>query len=141
MFADEHIQGYFCQRCKKEVLGVKEVKVSQLPHALIIHINRLAEFDSVTKVKNPVDFPLEGFNLADFIENKKNKLMADVEFKLTGVVVHFGTANRGHYVAYVRHEGTGGWVEINDLRVREVNASQMMDVAKENVYMLVYERE
>lgn len=114
--------------------------MGQQPEVLLIHVNRVGEFDSALKIKSPVEFPPIGLTLDPFVLNPKDKSKTGVDYRLTGVVVHFGSANRGHYVAFCLLDSDDTWVEFNDLRVREVHASQMMEIAKENVYLLVYER-
>ena len=39
-------------------------------------------------------------------------------YKLTGVIVHSGVAESGHYYSYIRKNGK--WYEFNDTKVREV---------------------
>lgn len=140
-FSRETIHGYVCSRCKGQVDALREVKMAELPQILLVHVNRLYEAESSIKLKNPVEFPLEGLDLSVHLEARKDRAKPASNYRLTGVVVHYGTAYRGHYVAFCREDGEDTWIEYNDLKVREVSASQMIAVAKENMTMLVYERE
>ena len=52
------------------------------------------------------------------------------KYKLKGVVVHFGTAEQGHYYSFIedRESKKGGWFEFNDTVVRDFDTS---DIAEE----------
>jgi ubiquitin C-terminal hydrolase len=41
-------------------------------------------------------------------------------YELTGVLVHSGSANSGHYYSYIK-EKDGRWLEFNDTVVKEFN--------------------
>ena len=41
----------------------------------------------------------------------------DFEYELKGVVLHYGTADFGHYFSYIK-ESDNQWIEFNDERVR-----------------------
>lgn len=41
-------------------------------------------------------------------------------YQLTGVLVHSGSANSGHYYSYIKErEGECRWLEFNDTKVSE----------------------
>lgn len=85
-------------------------------------------------------------------------------YKLKGAVVHFGTADGGHYYSYIKERGTDKWFEFNDTNVREYDPANLpedtfggklkhehryMSGGKQhvqterlhNAYILIYERD
>mmetsp|Transcript_11917 Transcript_11917/g.11914 ORF Transcript_11917/g.11914 Transcript_11917/m.11914 type:complete len:140 (-) Transcript_11917:160-579(-) len=86
------------------------------------------------------------------------------QYKLKGVVVHYGTVDGGHYYSYIKERGTSKWYEFNDTSVRDYDPADLADdtfggtfkharrsdrsgrVYTEserlhNAYVLIYERE
>lgn len=50
------------------------------------------------------------------------------EYKLTGIVVHSGTADSGHYYSFIQdreHPENGRWLELNDHIVREFDPADI----------------
>jgi ubiquitin C-terminal hydrolase len=58
-------------------------------------------------------------------------------YRLYAVVEHRGGGSGGHYVAYVRAAGPGGWVLTSDDSVRPCTLAETL---KAQAYMLWYER-
>lgn len=86
------------------------------------------------------------------------------KYKLKGTVVHYGTAEGGHYYSFIKERGTDKWFEFNDTNVREYDPADLPDDAfggklrheqkiiqsgkqyiqtekLNNAYILIYERE
>lgn len=62
-------------------------------------------------------------------------------YKLTGVLLHAGTLNQGHYTAMcglTNEEGIDIWYHLNDSNFHEINPKDALD--KETAYMLFYTR-
>lgn len=97
------------------------------------------------------------------IENEPLKYPKEYyEFSLSGIVVHSGTADSGHYYSFIKdreHPETGKWYEMNDHIVRDFdpndipsecfggedvfqgyNMMQMKTMKWRNAYLLLYER-
>ena len=55
-------------------------------------------------------------------------------YSLTAVIVHHGTANSGHFVAY-RRLARDVWVEASDAQVKRVDESRVLNT---EAYMLFY---
>ena len=53
------------------------------------------------------------------------------KYKLKGIVVHYGTADQGHYYTFIqgRDKKDQGWLEFNDTLVSEFDPSQIPDEA------------
>jgi uncharacterized UBP type Zn finger protein len=47
-------------------------------------------------------------------------------YDLFAVLVHIGGTQGGHYIAYIRPEAGGKWVEFNDCVVREVEEAAVL---------------
>ena len=47
------------------------------------------------------------------------------KYKLKGTVVHYGTADGGHYYSFIKERGTDKWHEFNDTNVREYDPNDL----------------
>jgi len=180
---------YYCEKCDKKVDTLKRTCIKKLPRHLIISLKRFEfDFDKMVRVKvnDYCQFPMvlnmepytqEG--LARRERNEKKKAEGEdeeldetlkypkdyYEFKLTGIVVHTGTADSGHYYSFIkdRHTPEGQqekWYEFNDHIVREFDPADipaecfggedqsfsstsimnMRTMKWRNAYLLFYER-
>ena len=119
---------YFCgvEGCMREVDALKRSCIKELPNSLIMHLKRF-DFDMETlqriKLNDYFEFPheldLTPYTL-DFIHEKEaggnpetNKHM----YKLSGVLVHAGTADSGHYYSFIRDRDGNQWIHFNDSNV------------------------
>lgn len=121
-----------------------------LPDVLMIHINRsFYDLRSGMARKNfaPVSFPME-LDLAPFCvdpkdasNNDASRPMHGIEldsqmYRLTAAVIHYGSANYGHYVTFRKYHGF--WWRISDDQVTLTTEAQVKSVG--SVFMLFYER-
>ena len=51
------------------------------------------------------------------------------KYKLKGTVVHYGTAEGGHYYSFIKERGTDKWFEFNDMNVREYDPADLPEDA------------
>lgn len=121
--------------------------IAEMSDMLVLHLKRFElNFDTFRreKVNDSFEFPLrinmlpytkEGLEQAEHAEliermnaqGVRHNLPASValphpaeyyEYELTGVVVHTGTSDSGHYYSYIRDaDGSGKWYEFNDQEV------------------------
>ena len=51
------------------------------------------------------------------------------KYKLKGIVVHYGTAEQGHYYSFIqdRENKNQGWFEFNDTIVKEFDPTEIPD--------------
>ena len=132
-FKEERLDKNFrCQNEHCRVLGhgVKNVDVLHWPPVLAVTLKRF-QFSAATgvmrKIKDAVSFPLI-LPTAD-----------GVDYRLRALIVHRGDSpGGGHYVAYVR-ASNDSWYFCNDSMQPQV-VQYMHDVAKQQAYMLMYER-
>ncbi|OGE53350.1 hypothetical protein PENARI_c008G00898 [Penicillium arizonense] len=137
--AGEVMQGdnkYFCTSCDNHVNAVKRACLKDVPDNLIFHLKRF-DFDMVTMLRSKINdefvFPRHIDMTPYTVEH-----LADPEqpakpdyFELTGVLVHTGTAESGHYYTYTLErpspDGEPSWVEFNDSDVSRFDPSSIAD--------------
>ena len=162
----EVLQGdnkYSCTSCGRHVDAVKRNCLRQVPDNLIFNLKRF-DFDIMTgtrcKLNDLFAFPDE-LDMApytlEYLSSPDEPVSADV-FELTGIIVHSGTADSGHYFSYIRQRPSGkdkahSWVTFNDSDVTPFDPAHIQDycfggvdnncygLAKfYNAYMLFYQR-
>jgi len=140
---------YNCERCEKKVSALKRQCFKKLPRVLVLVLKRF-EYDYETMQKNKIndycEFPLE-LNMEKYTQeflmkkdneqsnNKsdntlldKNILNSEYLFDLTGVIIHTGTTERGHYYSFAK-KGKSQWLEFNDTNVTPFNLEDLEDEA------------
>jgi ubiquitin carboxyl-terminal hydrolase 4/11/15 len=84
-----------------------------------------------------VTFPLQGFDLNQFVLAKRDGDGVDYTYDLFGVSNHFGGMGGGHYTAYAFSPIKRQWIDYNDSSVRSASSS---DIISEAAYLLFYRR-
>ena len=97
--------------------GTLTFRYIKLPPFLIFHLKRFKynpltfEFD---KISSKFTFPIK----IDMSEHCKftKEIQQDLNYSLSGIVMHSGTLDSGHYFVYLkwRIDGVIWWVEFND---------------------------
>ncbi|CBQ70998.1 related to UBP1-ubiquitin-specific protease [Sporisorium reilianum SRZ2] len=155
-------------------LSTKQIMISRPPRILALHLNRSSYSASSwapSKNNRHVLFP-EYLDLADFtlqgsisldgrlamnsssahsLSDAEREGTADSIYRLSAIVVHYGSHSFGHYIAFKRisaDEGgcdaiadageadADGWLRISD---ESVTRATIQQVKQENPYMLFYE--
>eukprot|EP01125_Pyxidicula_operculata_P018997 TRINITY_DN6842_c1_g3_i2.p1 TRINITY_DN6842_c1_g3~~TRINITY_DN6842_c1_g3_i2.p1 ORF type:complete len:2639 (+),score=452.27 TRINITY_DN6842_c1_g3_i2:39-7955(+) len=132
---------YFCGECKEMVTAVKRTMINKLPNHLIIHLKRF-DYDLVlgkrNKLNQLIEFP-QKLNLEPFtkegLERKENpdSMIEDshpssyFDYDLTGILIHSGDTEMGHYYSYIRDSGTNKWYQFNDEMVTPFNPEDIPD--------------
>lgn len=123
---------------KSEEFGKIDVKryssIGNCPPFLIIQLARF-EYNYAmytrTKIDTPFDFPID-------------LRFGDYDYKLSGVIVHIGTADFGHYVSYVRDRQTNNWRLCNDETVTPASEKSVKEAgfgsSNKSAYLLFYDR-
>ncbi|XP_065056466.1 ubiquitin carboxyl-terminal hydrolase 15-like [Rhopilema esculentum] len=138
-FCESEILGeenpWFCPKCRRNQNATKCISISRWPEVLIVHLKRFY-FEGLqsAKVKSPVDFELNKFNL-DLVCSTEALAKDSCIFDLTGIVCHKGSLTSGHYTAYCKHDNT--WYFFNDETTCEADISS---IQLEDIYMLFYQR-
>lgn len=147
---DLYIQGdmlegenkYMCSVCNKKVDALKRVCISSLPDNLIIHAKRF-EFDleqmKRIKVNDYCEFP-ETLDMEPYTKEgleKKEMKNANLrpssyyQYQLTGILVHTGTAEAGHYYSFIRErvpksvDQEPRWYQFNDSEVEPFDIKEI----------------
>ena len=114
-----------------------------MPNVLLVQLKR---FDPEGKLDAAVRFE-EKLDLRPFCQDSSIQLASEpCEYTLTGVVMHDGTADAGHYWAFVRTEANK-WFQCDDARVEEAELARVLEEGsgsgrpgKASAYLLLYRR-
>lgn len=110
---------------------MKITNLYSVPNYLILHLSRFKQGRfSNEKINTIVEYE-------DTLTIRPTNSNNVYKYRLLGTVNHFGTLNRGHYFAEVRHTD-GNWYEINDEVVRPARLETYNK--SKYVYILFYER-
>lgn len=140
---------WFCPRCKTKQRASKQLRISRLPQVLCVHLKRFRMDSYLSKIERYISYK-ENINLdrywpqanSEFERNELSKLpvrgqVPPFNYRLYGVINHFGNLITGHYTAYVR-KARHGWCLFEDQIVHE--HCKMSEVVNGNAYILFYER-
>ena len=117
---------------------IKTQAIVDLPEILVLHVNRLSGTQKYKRLYHQVEFPFEDLSLSK-VSDGAGKTETD-SYDLVGLVGHFGSSIKGHFVAYCFEPKVLSWVEFNDLKAKIVTVQQIEDLLRENIYLLVYRR-
>lgn len=162
--APEKIDEYNCETCQKKVTITKRNSLAVLPNVLIIHLQRIFynyEYDRNEKINSKLEFPqvlnLKNYCIEEIMRRNKvqrgeaeaeyendeiyQKSAETYEYHLTGVNVHIGSADAGHYFSYINTIRNGesdqmsydpnneahqtSWLKFNDSYVSKFNYSKL----------------
>jgi hypothetical protein len=144
----EQIADYKVESLGRAINVTSYSRISVPPEFLIVHLQRFAvEYTpSIRRKKLTERFEFEH-------ELELGPLMADETqnpmYRLTGIVLHAGTAEGGHYTSYVKVGQK--WYDFNDTQVLEIPESAVLENAAGNMsfggedhrpcaYLLFYQR-
>lgn len=103
----EVISDYQCDSCNQKCDVTKRNFLEKTPNYFIVHLQRMCfNYDKLEneKVNSRWEFPNE-LNVYDYTLAKEKGLPEQNEeftYKLKGIVLHYGTADFGHYFSYIR---------------------------------------
>ena len=123
---------WYCPDCKKHQQATKKVEIWKVPDVLVFALKRFSSSrSSRDKIDDFVDFPVDGFNLAPYVEGDKvERRLAVGAAEANGAVVgepesliydlyavdnHYGGLGGGHYTAYAKNHETGKWYDFDDV--------------------------
>ena len=116
-----------CEKCNQYVCPQKKINFWELSPVLIISIK---QFRMGKKINQKIQFP-ELLNMEKYCLSKRST----TNYKLSGICVHSGGLNGGHYYAYCKDYINNKWFKLNDSSVSE---SSLEEVLNQNAYCLFY---
>ena len=137
---------YTCSQCGKKVRAEKRACFKRLPKILAFNTMRYT-FNMITMLKEKVNthfsFPFR-LDMSSYMEENlipqdkdkksdeeeeetKNEESESYEYELIGVTVHTGTADGGHYYAFIRDRASNKdkWYSFNDAEVKPFDTNQI----------------
>jgi hypothetical protein len=146
-----------CEQCKVKRTCHKHLIFKSLPNILVIALKRF-EFDYNTMLKYKLnkyfEFPYE-LDMKDYlIENHQE---TNTEYELTGITIHFGVSDFGHYYNIIKGPDNK-WYKFNDISVSEFKEEDIpreafgdkeafeedsykeKEKGKNNAYILIYRK-
>jgi hypothetical protein len=118
---------WHCDELNQKVDAVKGTSFKKLPSILSLHLMRF-QFDPVTyrrmKVLDALSFP-ESIDLGFLLDEGPDHVSAgSVVYDLTTILMHSGTADRGHYYAFIKDQWSRQWACYNDANVHLLDKSE-----------------
>jgi ubiquitin C-terminal hydrolase len=131
------------------------------PH--LYHSHKSGENTPISGIESGENSPALPLSPVDLLEIA-SRTPAYYEYELTGVVVHTGTADSGHYYAFLKNAETGLWCEFNDSEISSFDITKLeqdcfggtkkcadyihatqsivetVEANPKNAYMLIYNR-
>ncbi|XP_061570801.1 ubl carboxyl-terminal hydrolase 18-like isoform X2 [Cololabis saira] len=149
-FEDQDLRGInncFCKGCGKKMPSRQGIKLCALPDILCIHLKRFRNSRGfIRKLNSRVTFP-ENFDPSEILKEAFSTDFAQsgCTYTLYAVVVHCGSAESGHYTAYVRDRADKCWYYADDSHVQKASWGQVQTIfggpnSRGTAYMLMYRR-
>lgn len=151
-----------CPHCKCERVATKQIIITRAPQILVVHFKRFSasKTQSARKIHTPVDFPLHGLRMDDFVIPGKpaNSTNGDAPegqsiisptcppftYDAYAVLRHLGSSlSSGHYISLVRDAQRQCWRKFDDERVIDFNPRELRfsdRLQNEQAYIVFYER-
>tara|TARA_B100001094_G_C18168040_1_gene793355 strand:- start:975 stop:1982 length:1008 start_codon:yes stop_codon:yes gene_type:complete len=120
-----------CDKCKKRVRVHKKTILFKTSDILIILLKRYSNFRKINRfLTYPMELDLKDFN-KNYGTHKPNR------YTLTGMCVHSGGLNGGHYYAICNNYLDKKWYEYNDSSVSQIETEKVL---KYTPYLFFYKR-
>ena len=142
-FAVMQVSSEVCINCSKASNVIKKKRIASVPEVIVFYFRRFMKSGFFQVKDNTlVDFPLENFDLSDFVDMTAGYFRGGWEqralYDLQVVVRHAGkNKDSNNYTTLARHDPEGKWFEYHDQRVRVVSHRY---VASREALMLFYVR-
>ena len=110
---------YFCEKCKKKVRAEKKISIKDLPKYLVFVLNRF-EFDYDKMIRNKINNYCElpqKIDMTSFYDGVE--VDSDLTFDLSGMIVHEGNSDFGHYYSIIKDNELNQWIKFNDDQILE----------------------
>ena len=146
---------YFCEKCNKKVKAEKYTSFDSFPKILFLQLGRFYyDFNTEQreKINDRVPFPLI-LNCNKYLKEYKDIIYSETEsendenclndseekinnylkegnnvYELFSIVIHSGSANGGHYYAYIKSFEDEDWYCFNDTSVSIIDKNDIKDI-------------
>ena len=116
---------YFCEKCKKKVRAEKKISIKDLPKCFVFVLNRF-EFDYDKMVRNKINSYCELPKKIDITSYYDGvEVDSDLTFDLTGMVIHEGNSDFGHYYSIIKDNDLNKWIKFNDDQISEFDETYL----------------
>ncbi|XP_064404591.1 ubiquitin carboxyl-terminal hydrolase 39-like isoform X2 [Halichondria panicea] len=120
---------------------VKRYELTRLPPYLILYVKRFTKNNFfVEKNTTIVNFPIKDIDMGEFLssEPKVQASHPHTVYDLVANICHDGQpgVGKGTYRVHIRHKGTNGWYELENLHVQDL-LPQMITLAE--AYIQIWE--
>ena len=120
---------YFCEKCQKKVRAEKKVSIKDLPKYFVFVLNRF-EFDYDKMIRNKInnycEFPKK-IDITPFYNGVE--VDSDLTFDLTGIIIHKGNSEFGHYYSIIKDDEFNKWILFDDNEILEFEEENIKDEA------------
>lgn len=133
----DNASSFHCDKCKQKRTGKKQSLLVNWPKVLVLQLMRFTH--SGARNSHQVEFParLESEAIPMPSQGLVQGAVQPSGYTLSGVVLHKGTANFGHYTAMVKPIGSRTWYNCDDSFVTQINESEVLR-QKVDAYLLFY---
>ncbi|RMZ87048.1 hypothetical protein DV736_g5729, partial [Chaetothyriales sp. CBS 134916] len=147
-----------CPYCKCDREATKQIILTRLPAYLVIHFKRFASsrFERAKKIHTPIEFPIHGLNMDEFVVPRPYPPVPDQEGKINlavtppyrydayAVIRHLGnTGDGGHYVSIVKDPGRGVWRKFDDEKHFDLDPNKLSSrdrLQNSEAYIVFFQR-
>lgn len=149
-----------CPYCKCKRMATKQIIITRAPQILVVHFKRFSasKTQSARKIHTPVEFPLHGLRMDDFVISHPSAgaepdssappgmgpTVAPFTYDAFAVLRHLGSSmGSGHYISLVRDAERQCWRMFDDDRVSDFNPRDLRSrdrLQNEQAYIVFYER-
>ena len=120
---------YFCEKCKKKVRAEKKITVKDLPQCFVFVLNRF-EYDYDKMIRNKISNYCELPNEIDMTPYYDGvEVDQDLHFYLSGMIIHQGSSEIGHYYSIIKDPELNKWLLLNDEEIYEIDEDYMKEQA------------
>lgn len=120
---------WYSEAAKEKKKAFRYVRFWRMPNYLMIVLKRFT--NNGNKIMTKVEYPME-LDMSKYCVLKEER----TNYRLYGVINHFGGVNGGHYTAYCRNGEQ--WREFDDLDVKDITEETALN-NKVVAYVLFYE--
>lgn len=150
---------WHCPHCKCKRMATKQIIITRAPQILVVHFKRFtaSKTQSARKIHTPIEFPLHGLRMDDFVisyppTGDAGSTLAGMgatvppfTYDAFAVLRHIGSSmGSGHYISLVRDAERQCWRKFDDERATDFSPRDLRArdrLQNEQAYIVFYERE